>query len=111
MPSPSGATRPGKARGFEDASHTRAIVGFRQRAVVADRRRPARRGRADCDVADLPIRGEIAEQHEVADGVSQRLLMQRGLEDAGVEPRRRRGIGHNDVEVLEAQILEWERGA
>jgi hypothetical protein len=76
---------------------------------VADGRRSSIR-RADRDVADLAIGRQITEQDEVAERVADRLLVQPGLEHAHIELRRRRGIRHDDVEVLESQILERQRG-
>ena len=106
---PAGAANPGKAGGFELLRHAGAVVDLRERAVVSDRRHPPRCSRADRDVADLPIRRQIAQQDEVAQRVAHRLLMQPGLEDPHVELRRRRGIGNDDVEVFEAQVVERQR--
>jgi hypothetical protein len=68
--------------------------------------RHALAGCANRDVADLAVGGQIAQQDEVAQRVAHRLLVQRRLEDAAVELRRRRRIRHDDVEVFEAEVLE-----
>jgi hypothetical protein len=75
---------------------------------MADRRLSALRG-TNSDIADLTVRRQVPKENEVAQASLQRLLMQGGLEDARVEARGRLGIRHDDVEVLEAQILEGER--
>ena len=90
------------------AGHTRTVVDLRQRAVVADGRH-ALAGGTDRDVPDLPIRRQIAEQDEVAQRVAHRLLVQRRLEDAAVEPGGCRGVGNDDVEVFEAEVLQRQR--
>ena len=93
---------------LQRAGHSGPVVGLRQHAVVADcRHSPA--GCADGDVANLSIGWQIAEQDEVAQRVAHGLLVQRGLEDPCVEPRRCRGIRHDDVEMFEAQVVERQR--
>ena len=79
-----------------------------QHTVVADSRSAPARS-ADGDVADLSIGRKVAEEHEVAQRVAHRLLMQRSPEDAGVEPRRGRRVRNNDVEMFEAQVIERQR--
>ena len=90
------------------ARHARPVVDRGQHAVVANRRLPLTRS-PDCDIADLSIGGQVTEQHEVAQRVAHGLLMQRGLEDPGVESSRSRRVGDDDVEVLQAQVVEWKR--
>jgi hypothetical protein len=75
---------------------------------VSDRCGPPLRG-ADRDVAELPVLRQIAEQHEVAQAVAHWLLVQLHLEDASVELGGRCGIRHDDVEVLETEIVERQQ--
>jgi hypothetical protein len=77
---------------------------------VADGRLPLP-GAADSDVAHLAVGGKLAEQHEVANGVAHWLLMQGRLEDPRIEPRRGGRVGHDDVEVLQAEVVERKRRA
>ena len=55
------------------------------------------------------ISGKLAKQHEIPQRITNRLLVQRRPEDAGVEPCGGRRIRHDDVEVLEAKIRERKR--
>ena len=97
-----------KAGRLQRAGDARPVVDLRQHTVVADcRRAPA--GRADGDVADLSIGRQVAQQDEVAQRIAHGLLVQRGPEDACIEPRRCRGIRHDDVEMFEAQVVERQR--
>ena len=72
---------------------------------MPDRRRPAR-GCANRDVPDLAIRGDVTEHDEVPERIAHRLLMQLGPEDPRIELRRRCGVGHDDVEMLETEVVE-----
>ena len=85
-----------------------AGVLLREHAVVANRRRASLR-RADGDIPDLPVGGKIAEQHEVPQRVTNRLLVQRRPEDARVEAGGCGRIRHDDVEVLDAEIRKRQR--
>ena len=75
---------------------------------MADRRLSTLPG-ANGHVADLPVRRKIAQKNEVAQASLKGLLMQNGPEYARVETRGRLRVGHDDVEVLEAEILQGER--
>ena len=75
-----------KACGVQRRPERITVVDLCQHTVVPDRRRTPLR-RADGDVADLTIRGQIAQQHEVAQGGPNRLLMQLRLENPAVELR------------------------
>ena len=104
-----GAADAGKPRGLELLRHAGAVVHLCQRAVVANRRGPPV-ACANRDVAHLPIRRQFTEQDEIAQRIADGLLMDSRLEDAVVELRGRRRIGHDDVQMFEAQILERQRG-
>src|SRR5690606_31810542 len=79
------------------------------RAVVADLHGTVPAG-ADRDVADLAIFGQLAEQNEIADRPAKRLLVQRRVEDLHVEACGRRRVRTEDVEMLEPEIRERQRG-
>jgi hypothetical protein len=66
-------------------------------------------GRADRDVADLPVGRQIAEQHEVALAAAEVLLVQRRGEDLLVEAGGLGRVRHDDVEMLEPEVLERQR--
>ena len=107
-PHANGAGASGRCRqacGLQRAGERVTRVRPGEHAVMPDRRRPAR-GCADGDVTDLAIRGHVTEHDEVAQRIAHRLLMQLGPEDPRVELRRRGGVGHDDVEVLETEVVE-----
>ncbi len=66
-------------------------------------------GRADGDVADLPVGRQVAEQHEVALAAAEVLLVQRRGEHALVEAGGLGRVGDHDIEMLEPQVLERQR--
>ena len=102
----SGARR--KARGLQRARDARAIITFRQRTVVTDRR-GASALRPNGDVSDLPVLRQVSQQNEVSNASLKRLLVKLRFEDAHVDFRRGRGIGNQNVEMFESQIFQRER--
>jgi hypothetical protein len=67
--------------------------------------------RADCDIPDLPVRGEIAQQDEISDAPLKRLLVKLGAENLHIKLRADRRVRYNDVQVLESEILQGKRRA
>ena len=90
----------GISRGRELLADGHEVRRSRERAVVAHGDRPAI-GRADGDVADLPVGRQLPEQHEVALPAAEVLLVQRRREHALVEACGLGRVGHHDVEMLE----------
>src|SRR5262245_40421221 len=72
---------------------------------MADGRGPSPRS-ADGDIPDLPVLREIAEEHEIAKRVSDRLLVKGGLEDARIELGRGSHIRDDDVKMFDTKIIE-----
>jgi hypothetical protein len=61
---------------------------------------------ADRQIADLPVLRELAEQDEVPEPTLKRLRVQRRVEDAHIEARRRLDVRNDHVEVIDFRRVD-----